>query len=925
MVAMLVGVGVLLSGVSLSGAPAASGAAPSSSSAAASPPSSTQPIMDVLTRVVSPTTAAIFELKLDPSMKQGFRMANAAADAPAGALISVTASGLPELAYGAAYYLRTHANMNFAWQWTGGFQTRVPAGGFPKLTAPVALSKKVKWSYYQNVCTQSYTMWYWTWERWEQELDWAALWGINIMLAYTGQEAQFKEVYNSIGVNDSVLNQTFNGPAFLTWSRGQGSFGFGAPLPDFWMSSQHDLQIKIMNRLRELDMEGILPGFQGNVPKAMKEIFPTANTSNGWLDALDPLFDTIATKFNTKSQKDFGPAHFIEADGWFSLETGPWLSASSSEALAPLGQDIASMEEDRATHPDCLNGFVLPTEEEAASRVAKVFASLTTAQKDNTWVYQGYPWFRVWAACPANREQLRNFVKGFASAVPRDKLLVLDLIADSPSRALWRYPPSPTLGPFAQNISLIWCSLSNWGGAVHVGGDLDLVLSETRAAMATPNVVGTGLTPEGIDNNPAFFSLVIDSAWTMQPTAESWLEEWGRGRCGAVVPEAQQAYALLYKTIYMPGTPYLFCCAKPVFCPTVMPGQKADRAAYNVTVLRQALELMVVAAPKCNTEAFNYDLVDVAREWLSYGACIEKLDAIKTNAPPAELKSTTEAFLDVTDDIDTMLKTNRGFLLGAWLNGSRSVADWDGSDGKLGDLYEWNGRVQVTTWAGRYSRREWSGMVKGYYQERTRIWLNATLQAHDDALTEHGLLASSTTSTAVAGKYTAVEGFDCNFDDLGPKLGACKSKGQKPGTPACLQTLETLCGSEPTCIGFNWPHGIFKTGCPACSTAPPCSGWEPSTGNTFYFKPGHGPPPGGQPTSSCIDKFCYTQLNGTGTHNGTGCDKACPAKPAPPDVAKLLTAFDDDWSHRRWSNDVDPASPVGDPVATAKQMLAKYK
>ena len=72
----------------------------------------------------------------------------------------------------------------------------------------------------------------------------------------------------------------------------------------------------------------------------------------------------------------------------------------------------------------------------------------------------------------------------------------LDLVADSPSRALWRYPSSPTLGPFAQNISLIWCALSNWGGAVHVGGDIGLVLNETRAAMETPHVVGVGLTPE---------------------------------------------------------------------------------------------------------------------------------------------------------------------------------------------------------------------------------------------------------------------------------------------------------------------------------------------------------------------------------------------------------------------------------------------
>jgi hypothetical protein len=134
-----------------------------------------------------------------------------------------------------------------------------------------------------------------------------------------------------------------------------------------------------MNRLRLLGMEGILPGFQGNVPMAMHELFPSANTTDGWLDATgehclpvlavsrprtharpppppththtihphsayslppslppfftrsltrtDPLFETIAHGVGQGMQQEFGPATYVEADGWFSLETGPWLSS----------------------------------------------------------------------------------------------------------------------------------------------------------------------------------------------------------------------------------------------------------------------------------------------------------------------------------------------------------------------------------------------------------------------------------------------------------------------------------------------------------------------------------------------------------------------------------------------------------------------
>lgn len=71
-----------------------------------------------------------------------------------------------------------------------------PAGGFPAVTEPVTLTKKAKWSYYQNVCTQSYSMWWYAWEDWERNLDWAALWGVNLVLAYTGQEKIFRDVFN---------------------------------------------------------------------------------------------------------------------------------------------------------------------------------------------------------------------------------------------------------------------------------------------------------------------------------------------------------------------------------------------------------------------------------------------------------------------------------------------------------------------------------------------------------------------------------------------------------------------------------------------------------------------------------------------------------------------------------------------------------
>jgi hypothetical protein len=90
------------------------------------------------------------------------------------------------------------------------------------------------------------------------------------------------------------------------------------------------------------------------------------------------------------------------------------------------------------------------------------------------------------------------------------------------------YPNDPlTKQPFVQNATVLWCALANWGGAVHLGGDITFVLNQTREFFQkSPNAGGVGLTPEGIDNAPAYFSLVLDSPWTPVPTAAEWLLQW---------------------------------------------------------------------------------------------------------------------------------------------------------------------------------------------------------------------------------------------------------------------------------------------------------------------------------------------------------------------------------------------------------------
>lgn len=79
--------------------------------------------------------------------------------------------------------------------------------------------------YFMNVCTFGYSYAFWGWDRWEREIDWMALNGINLPLAFVGysvsisihsrQEYVFGEVYKEIGLSEEEIVDHFTGIAFL--------------------------------------------------------------------------------------------------------------------------------------------------------------------------------------------------------------------------------------------------------------------------------------------------------------------------------------------------------------------------------------------------------------------------------------------------------------------------------------------------------------------------------------------------------------------------------------------------------------------------------------------------------------------------------------------------------------------------------------
>lgn len=157
--------------------------------------------------------------------------------------------------------------------------------------------------------------------------------------------------------------------------------------------------------------------------------------------------------------------------------------------------------------------------------------------------------------------------------------------------------------------------------------------------------------------------------------------------------------------------------------------------------------------------------------------------------------------------------------------------------------------------------------------------------------------------TKSATNYIAVPNMDCNFDDL--------SRATCTGVCTLLE-LEAQCDATAKCIGFNVPGDILKAGCTDWKSVPPGT-------STFYFKPDHTPP---AVRSSCAGGFCSHDRNGT--YPGADCGGHCPVRPQPPPLPGQLDHFAQVWQNSSWNATELPATPSGDPVMLARNLLAKY-
>ncbi|XP_034887064.1 alpha-N-acetylglucosaminidase isoform X2 [Populus alba] len=608
------------------------------------------------------------------------------------------------------------------------------------------IQRPVPWNYYQNVVTSSYSYVWWNWERWEKELDWMALQGINLPLAFTGQEAIWQKVFMNLNITTEDLNDFFGGPAFLAWARMGNLHGWGGPLSQNWLDQQLCLQKQILSRMLELGMTPVLPSFSGNVPAALKKIFPSANITRlgDWntvdknprwcctylLNPSDPLFVEIGEAFIRQQVKEYGDVTDVYNCDTFNENSPP---TSDPAYISSLG--------------------------------AAVYKAMSRGDKDAVWLMQGWLFYSdssFWK--PPQMQALLH-------SVPFGKMIVLDLFAEA--KPIWKNSSQFYGTPY------VWCLLHNFGGNIEMYGILDAISSGPVDARISENstMVGVGMCMEGIEHNPVVYELMSEMAFRSgKPQVLEWLKTYSRRRYGKAVRQVVAAWDILYHTVYnctdgIADHNTDFIVKFPDWDPSLNSGSNISQQDnmqilltssgtrrfllqekssdfpeahlwYSTQEVIQALWLFLDAGNDLpGSLSYRYDLVDLTRQVLSKLANQVYRDAMiafrRKDARALHLHG--QKFLQIIKDIDVLLASDDNFLLGTWLESAKKLAV-DPNDMKL---YEWNARTQVTSmWYDTtktnqsqlhdYANKFWSGLLEDYYLPRASTYFGHLIKSLEE-------------------------------------------------------------------------------------------------------------------------------------------------------------------------------------------------
>ena len=669
-------------------------------------------VLDGLLERQFPEIKDRFKFKIEESNESFFEISTSGSD-PLKTKITIKGNDKLSISSGLGYYLRYYSLSQISW--TGDSLKNIKNKNLPPLKETIRKTSKLQYSYYMNTCTHSYSSSWWDWSRWEREIDWMALNGINLPLAFTGLEYVTRKVFKELGFTDEELKNWFAGPAFMAWYRMGNINGWGGPLPDEWIDYEHDLQLKILERMREYGMTPVLSMFSGYVPDTFTKHFPDANVSMGsnWarfetkyrtyiLEVTDPRFNQIAKRFIEIQTETYGTSHIYNGDVY--------------NEMLPRTNDT-----------------------EYLRRSSKgTFEGIRSADPEAIWLMQG--WLFVNEPNFWKEEQ----VKAYLSGVPNDGMIILDLFTE--------YHPVWSKFQNYFGKKWIWCTLHNFGGNPGMWGNLTHLLQRPQEDINNSNgtMIGIGITMEAIEQNYIVYEAVLENKWLdgKVENISKWVEDYASRRYGDDnIHQVKEAWEIMKQNIYYAPTHNVSQIEKvPSFVNNnvIDPNKLSIYGKYinsvgieltgTVENLWKAWGLLLedeVINKLKDIDTYNHDLVDLGVNILTNEFDIERriFTLAYKNKNLEELQISGEKLLTFIKDADKLLSSDKIYLLGRWINKAIKIAP-----NGYQKLFEFNARNLVTLWGPNgnindYAAKSWAGLYIDYYYPRWKLFIDEVINA----------------------------------------------------------------------------------------------------------------------------------------------------------------------------------------------------
>lgn len=638
----------------------------------------------------------IFELDEQQSPEDFFELDSK------GRKIVIRGNNYISIAAGLNWYLKYYAGIQIAWN---NPRPRLSNVRFPRPKQPERHSTDMLVRYYMNYCTFSYSTAFWDWTRWEQEIDWMALHGINLPLSVTGTATVWRNTLQELGYDKTQIDNFIAGPAHQAWWLMNNLEAWGGPNPADWYDKQAALEQKIVERYREWGMRPVFAGYAGMIPSdttMWRKLGLTQIQDPGqwcgyqrpaFLQPTDPMFTRIADTYYKNLKALYGnDAQYFAID--------PFHEGGSTA------------------------GVDLPAAGQA------IYDAMKRANPAAVWVAQ------AWQSCP-HPEMIRD--------LPGGDVLILDLFSDS--KPMWGDPSSPVQRPNGYGRhDWLFCMLQNFGGNGGMSGRMQAVIDGYYLARspemiekgASRHMQGIGATPEAIEQNPIMYELLFELPWRPEKFDRfQWVQDYALARYGHSLPQIQEAWRILGHTVYDQGKAVRtesVLCARPALRVDKVASWGNAQMAYDAEETERALGLLLEVADKfrgCNN--FEYDIVDVARQAVS-----DKANGLLKRIETAYDEGNREKFRKLSDDFlglillqDSLLSSRKEFMVGPWIE---SAMRWSRYPAEQ-DYYRWNARTLLTTWGHKraanvgglrdYAHREWAGMLRDFYYPRWKTFFDA--------------------------------------------------------------------------------------------------------------------------------------------------------------------------------------------------------